>query len=181
MVDTEADAVALFRPRIREKLTPFLDLDDESDESDGLYAEALADGSFLVHTFQPFSAFEDDPDEVLEWLSQFGDAFADIHDDPRGLLVFPDTLEPDAQSYEQVVAAVEHDGIWITNEQNALAPLMELAGKLSADGTRPSSFELGQMLSGLQEQMMSALGEAIGQAEQETAEDDEVPSDKDRK
>lgn len=172
----EADAVAVFRPRIREKLTPFLDLDDENDESDGLYAEALEDGSFLVHTFQPFSAFEEDPDEVLEWLSQFGDALPDVHVDPRGLLVYPDSLEPEGGTYEEIVAAVEEEGIWVSTD-NALGPLMELAGKLATD---PSSFEIGQMLTGLQEQMMSALG-AVIDAEAPEGTDDEPPSSKTRK
>ena len=49
-----ADAVALFRPKNADALRPLLDLDDD-DDSDGLYAEELEDGSFLVHTFQPVS------------------------------------------------------------------------------------------------------------------------------
>jgi hypothetical protein len=175
--EEEADAVAVFRPRVREKLTPFLDLDDENDESDGLYAEALDDGSFLVHTFQPFSAFQDDPDEALEWLSQFGDALPDVHDDPRGLLVFPDSIEPEGRTYDEVVAAVENEAVWVTTE-SALGPLMELAGKLATD---PSSFEIGQMLTGLQEQMMTALGAAVDADASSEDPDDDVPNRKTRK
>src|SRR5688572_23227719 len=99
-----ADAIAVFHPKDPDQLKPFLDLDDESEESDGLYAEALADGTMLVHTFQPFEVFEQNPGEARAWLSQFGAALPDVHDDPRGLLFFPDTYEPNATTYDAVVA-----------------------------------------------------------------------------
>lgn len=108
-----ADAIALFRPRAPEKLKPFLDLDDENEESDGLYAEELEDGAVLVHTFQPFEVFERSPSEAREWLAQFGDALPDVHDDARGLLFFPDTCELDGTTYDAVVAEVSASGLWI--------------------------------------------------------------------
>jgi hypothetical protein len=138
MSDSEADAIALFRPKDRAKLEPFLDLDDESDESEGLYAELLDDGSVLVHTFQPYAAFEESVEARLEWLSQFGSALPDVHDDPRGLLIFPDSLEPSGASYEAVVEEVEEHGMWIA--------------------LQPSSFEIGRLLTNVQEQLFDALG-----------------------
>ena len=88
-----ADAIALFRPRVREKLVPFLDLDEDDEESEGLYAEELEDGSVLVHTFQPFEVFANDPGEGHTWLEQFGDALEEVHDDPRGMLFFIDQMK----------------------------------------------------------------------------------------
>lgn len=108
-----ADAIALFRPSAPEKLKPFLDLDDDKEESDGLYAEELEDGSMLVHTFQPFALFEQNPSEAREWLAQLGDALPDVHDDARGLLFFPDTCEPEGTTYDAVVAEVAPSGVWI--------------------------------------------------------------------
>lgn len=170
-VADEADAVVVLRPRVRETLTPFLDLDDESEDSEGLYAEALDDGSFLVHTFQPFAAFEESESAGIEWLSQFGEALGDIHDDPRGVLVFPDTLEPGGRTYDAVVAEVEHDGIWIMGAESTLpygldaSKLAEIGARLASGdlgGTAggASSFELGQMLTGVQARILDALRSA---------------------
>ena len=69
-----ADAIVVFHPTDPSKLEPFLDLDEESEESEGIYAEKLDDGTYLVHTFQPFDVFLQNPDEALSWLEQFGDA-----------------------------------------------------------------------------------------------------------
>ena len=101
---SDADAVALFRPVRPEALKPFLDLDDQSEESEGIYAEALEDGAFLLHTFQPFALFAESPELAHDWLAQFGDALGEVHDDPRGILFFPDSVEPEATTYAGVVA-----------------------------------------------------------------------------
>ncbi len=180
MPDEEIDAVVLFRPRSAEKLTPFLDLDDDSEEDeDGerLYAEPLEDGSFLVFTFQPYAAFVHDESALHEWLSQFGDALPEIHDDPRGLLFFPDSCEPEGQTYDAVVAEVEEQGIWVALADEALPPdmaaqlaalgvnpehLEQLAGQVLGDPSRagkgPSSFELGRLFEGMQRHVFDALG-----------------------
>lgn len=108
------DAIALFRPKNRSMLEPFLDL-DEGEESDGLYAEPLEDGSFLVHTFQPFEIFVAHPSEARAWLSQFGVALPEVHDDPRGLLFFSEDDEPEeAATYEAVVAEIGDRGLWVS-------------------------------------------------------------------
>lgn len=173
---SDADAVALFRPVRPEALKPFLDLDDESEESEGIYAEALEDGSFLLHTFQPFAVFAASPELAHDWLAQFGDALGEVHDDPRGILFFPDSVEPDATTYAGVVAETADEGIWVSLAAE-LAPdelgaamggldmeaLQAIASQLL--GTTPdgkpapaSSFELAKMFEGMQGQLAEAFG-----------------------
>ena len=138
MADADIDAVALFRPKSAEKLKPFLDLDEEGDEDDeddeGLYAEALEDGSFLVFTFQPYAAFRADEGAARAWLAQFGEALPEIHEDARGLLFFPDSYEPDGRTYDAVVAEVESQGVWMALEGDEHH---DLAGQLAALGLPP--------------------------------------------
>jgi hypothetical protein len=114
------DAVVLFRPKDPNKLRPFLDLDDESDESEGLYAEELDDGSVLVHTFQPYAVFAAHPNEGRSWLGQFGPVLPFVHDDPRGLLFFPEACDPSASTYDEVVLEIGERGTWVP--QKALSP-----------------------------------------------------------
>ncbi|HVH42715.1 MAG TPA: hypothetical protein VM925_10240, partial [Labilithrix sp.] len=146
------------------------------------YAEALDDGSMLVHTFQPYAAFEASPAAGREWLSQFGEALSDVHDDPRGLLFFPDFIEPEGRTYDAVVAEVEGEGIWIPTlasddalpDEDVLASLglpagavppgidiaqlQQLAGQLLGDGGKPAtSFDIGRLLEGMQAQLLEAL------------------------
>lgn len=155
-----SDAIALLRPRDFHALEPFLDLDDDSEESDGLYADVLADGAVLVHTFQPFEAFAASPGEGRAWLSQFGESLPLVHDDPRGVLFFPDDLEPDATTYEAVVEAASGGGVWI----EATAPSEpaeggDLLGKLAASlqfGASPH--DLASAVSAMQKSVLDALG-----------------------
>lgn len=198
--EAEADAVALFRPRSLEALKPFLDLDDESEESDGLYAESLDDGSILVHTFQPYAAFAADEAAASEWLAQFGDALPEVHADPRGLLFFPDTCEPEARTYEDVVREVEAEGTWIATSEVAddlaalglplgalppgvdFAQLQELAAQLVGGGgaggpqAQATSFDIGRMFEGVQQQLMEALGGAGASAETEGSDPEDAPA-----
>ncbi|HVJ90202.1 MAG TPA: hypothetical protein VM580_10400 [Labilithrix sp.] len=188
--DTEVDAVALFRPKSFERLRPFLDLDDESEECNGLYAEMLEDGSVLVHTFQPYAPFEQDPEVALEWLLQFGDALPEVHADPRGMLFFPHTCEPEGQSYDAIVEEVEDDGVWIevvdddedagmVIPADALPPgidigkLQQLAGQLLGGEatTGPlTSFDIGRLFQGVQNELLTAL-ETQGADTLETSEE----------
>jgi hypothetical protein len=107
------DAVALFRPKDPQKLLPYLDLDEDNEQSTGLYAERLEDGAILVHTFQNYAEFVQDPLLGRMWLAQFGADLPFIHDDPRGILFFPDVIEPDPTTYHSVVAQVASDCTWI--------------------------------------------------------------------
>jgi len=170
------DAIALFRPVRAEALKPFLDLDDESEESEGIYAEELEDGSFLLHTFQPFSVFEEGGMDAIQWLAQFGEALPEVHEDPRGILFFPDSIEPEATTYDGVVEEVGDEGSWLSPGDielpeglaNAMqgvdmGALQQLAGQLLGattameQGSAPPE-ELARMLTGLQEQLASTLG-----------------------
>ncbi len=201
-----ADAVAVFRPRDPAKLRPFLDLDDESEESEGLYAEALDDGAMLVHTFQPFEVFAQNPSEAEEWLAQFGDALPDVHDDPRGLLFFPDTCEPESTTYDAVVEEVGDDGVWIATsastgelEEDAepwpigglppidMQSLQAFAGQLlggaEGEGASATSFEVAKLFEGLQQELLQALGTPPMHGEANPAvspEDDEQAARPDR-
>lgn len=175
-----ADAIALVRPRVREKILPFLDLDEGEEESDGIYAEELSDGAFLLHTFQPYEVFANDPDEAATWLEVFGDALPDIHDDARGMLFFPDDVEPDATTYEAVVTEVGERGQWTGGSltldalASAFSPEQLQSLQSLAQGSG-SSFEIGQLLQGVQQQLMDALQSVSdeGEASDDDEDDDE--------
>lgn len=176
------DAVALFRPKSPAALRPYLDLDEESEESDGLYAEELDDGSVLVHTFQPYAAFEASPIEGRAWLAQFGADLPLVHDDERGLLFFPDSAEPSGRTYEAVVAEIASEGIWIpaapltaeeaharevTSLAEGAAPGLDMEGLPAFAQQLFGSMNLGaagapgdmaSMIATLQKQVMGALG-----------------------
>lgn len=156
-----SDAVALFRPSDPDALTPFLDLDEDSEESEGIYAEALEDGAWLLHTFQPFELFAGAPEVAHAWLAQFGPALAEVHADPRGLLFFPDSLEPEAATYEGVVTEIADAGIWVSPSSNDMQLLEAIAGQLfsatGGGGGAASSFEIGRLLGDAQANLFAAL------------------------
>lgn len=173
MSDAEADAVAIFHPVHREALLPFLDLEEDSEDSDGIYAEELEDGSFLLFTFQPYAQFVATPAYGKLWLAQLGEAMSEVHDDPRGVLFFPDTVEPEAQAYAAVVAEVGEKGVFVqpTSADEAAAAiagidpelLQALAAQLlgaSPDGSTspPTPFDIGKLLGGMQAQLMATMG-----------------------
>ncbi len=181
----EIDAVALFRPRRPASLEPYLDLDEDSEQSTGLYAEKLDDGAVLIHTFQEYATFEENPAEGRAWLAQFGDDLGDVHDDPRGVLFFPDRCEPEGRTYDAVVAEVESQGLWVpaaalTAEEQASRdeqgePPLEEAGRPEVDfgslqalteqllgglnlGSVQTPEEATRVLAELQQRIMGALG-----------------------
>jgi hypothetical protein len=188
-----SDAVVLVHPPQREALLPFLDLEDdeseESEESDGIYAEELEDGSFLLYTFQPFSIFADNQDEARTWLAQLGADASMVHDDPRGFLFFPDTVEPEAQSYDGVVAEAANEGIFVMPAGSPLAAaiagidpsllqaladhLLGAAGEGGGDPKEPLPFDIGKLLSGFQGQLLASLGAAGDDEHDEHDEHDE--------
>jgi hypothetical protein len=171
-----SDAVVVLHPIHREALLPFLDLDEDSEDSEGIYAEELEDGSFLLYTFQPYALFAENVGEAHTWLAQLGDDLALMHDDPRGVMFFPDTLEPEAQTYDAVVAEVAGEGMFVPC---ALAPaglaeavagidpklLQAFADQLlggasgggEGGGGAPLPFDIGKMISGFQGQILDSL------------------------
>jgi hypothetical protein len=72
--------------------------------------DPLDDGTVLLSTMQTYgSAFE-----LRTILAHaFGGALADVHDDPRGVLAFPDVCEPKARSYDAIVAEIGSAGVWL--------------------------------------------------------------------
>lgn len=182
LADASPDAVALFRPVRPEALTPFLDLDEESEESKGIYAEALEDGSFLLFTFQPFEAFAEDPAVAHAWLAQFGESLGEIHGDPRGLLFFPDDLDPESTTYDGVVEEVADDALWVPLDggidMNALHALAsQLLGGAGVPGGPggATSFDIGRMFEGMQGHLAEALRLEQGPAEKSGEEDQDDP------
>ena len=197
-----ADAIVVFRPTDPELLKPFLDLDEEDGESAGddgagesagdddrLYAEALDDGAMLVHTFQPYEVFAEHPAEAREWLAQFGEALPFVHDDPRGFLFFPDTVEPESTTYDALVAEVSGEGFFFVpdgidgDDELDLEALQALAGQLlgGAEGAPDASgsFAIGQLFTNMQKQIVDALGiEPVGDGKSPIV-DDEFETDPD--
>jgi hypothetical protein len=64
----------------------------------------------LYHTFDKFSA--SDPDEHALHLRRVLGAALDAHDDPRGIMCFPDVCEPRAGNYAALVDEVWSAGFW---------------------------------------------------------------------
>ena len=68
----------------------------------------LDDGWLLL-----FGRWWDDDDEIaFQIRSALGDAL-DAHDDPRGILVFPDVASPSARTYEGIVRELGDDARWV--------------------------------------------------------------------
>jgi hypothetical protein len=64
----------------------------------------------LYHTFDKFSA--SDPDEHALNLRRVLGVALDAHDDPRGIMCFPDVCEPRAGNYAALVDEVWSAGFW---------------------------------------------------------------------
>ena len=67
---------------------------------------SLDDGTFLMSTYHGFGAFECGE----EWTRKFVTDLAGVHDDSRGVCIFPDILEPRARTLRRrVLDARRHD------------------------------------------------------------------------
>ena len=98
------DAVALLRIR---KLSP---------SPTAFGAERSVDQRGNASLFYTFNRFHGTaPDEHGLALRRVLGSLLDAHDDPRGILFFPDTCEPRAKSYDAVVREVEGAGVWAPN------------------------------------------------------------------
>jgi hypothetical protein len=64
----------------------------------------------LLHTFDRFDPEHAD-EHALALRKLLGPAL-DAHDDPRGVLFFPDVAEPRAKSYEKLVKELGGAGVW---------------------------------------------------------------------
>ena len=67
----------------------------------------------LFNTFNRFDGTA--PDEHALALRRVLGSLLDAHDDPRGILFFPDVCEPGAKSYDAIVREVESAGVWAPN------------------------------------------------------------------
>ena len=104
------DAVAVLRVKSRKLLRERL----ERAQLPASCIEPLDDGSALFSSMARFA--KDGPNEyelrvLLTCL--FGDDLAKIHDDPRGVLVFPDACEPRGRTYDSLVTEVAEAGVWL--------------------------------------------------------------------
>ena len=120
------DAVAVLRGRdLPLPNGPLIQsLDDPSD----LVLRTLEDG-VLVFTLSRFST--DVAQVALALWHSFGDAL-DAHRDPRGVFLFPDVAEPQATTYEGVIAEIGEGGIWVPVAGAAPAKLAAAEGDLAA-------------------------------------------------
>lgn len=94
----------------------------------------LDDGSALLSSMVAFGATATDPFDLRAFLrTAFGDDLSLIHDDPRGVFVFPDAIEPSAQSYDAVIDAVGAAGLWVPAEPLSPAEMLTRLSKLEAE------------------------------------------------
>lgn len=176
-----SDAIVVFHPADPSALEPLLDLDDDASDSPNPFAEKLADGLYLVHTFQPFTDFTDDPESFGTWLEHFAAVLDVVHDDPRGFFVYPDDHEPEATEYAALLeelgdagAFFALDGLDAEDDLGIdLGALGALASQLMPGGVPNGSFEIGQLLQSMQEQIAGALGVSPTRPDQERADDDD--------
>lgn len=170
-----SDAIVVFHPVDASKLEPLLDLDEDSSDSPNPYAEKLDDGTYLVHTFQPFATFTEDPELLGDWLEHFAEVIEVMHDDPRGLFVFPDDVELEAEGYAALVDEVGDRGaFFMLDPEDAIEGLdMDALGAIASQfmqGAAPGgagSFEIGQLIQNMQGQIAEALGVQLPKTDDE--------------
>jgi len=89
--------------RVRDEAALREELAAPDDPERHLLVRYLTDGNVSVFTGHRFD--DTDADFTIRcWLwTQFGVALADIHDDPRGVFVYPGDSRPEASTYEGIV------------------------------------------------------------------------------
>lgn len=127
------NAVALLRPRSLPKLAEHID-PDEARMVDFLY-----DGSVLYRTGIAYPPMTFDELIARAWLTGFGDDLAELHDDPRGVLFFPESLRLRGCSYREIVREVGYAGIWVRASTLSLEEQYEQHVALTWDIKRYSS------------------------------------------
>jgi hypothetical protein len=153
------DAVALLRPRSRTMLRKRL---KAARRAAPPTLRPLDDGAVLWFTHVRFGTTNRHQLALRAMLTDLlGDDPASVHDDPGGVLFFPDVCEPQARSYAGVVAEVEDAGVWIptkplTPEQREAfeADLVAEVNRLLAD---PAALE-AEMTARLQRAQSITLG-----------------------
>jgi hypothetical protein len=75
----------------------------------------LKDGAALYRTLHRFGWFEAEPSEARDALEDL----AGVHDDERGLFLFPDVCEPSARTYAKIIEEIGDAGVWLALDQSA--------------------------------------------------------------
>lgn len=105
------DAVAVLRVRSRKALRACLEAARVSPSS----VVPLDDEAVLFSTHVRFGRTAGDHTSLRLLLARvFGEGLARIHDDPQGVLFYPDVCEPQARTYDGVVAEVQGAGTWVS-------------------------------------------------------------------
>jgi hypothetical protein len=97
--------------------------------------DPLDDDAVLLSTLEPFGADRAATTFELRTLlaRTFGTTLEEIHDDPRGVLAFPDVCEPSARTYEGVAAEVGGAGVWLPLEPPSHAEMLERMTAMLSD------------------------------------------------
>lgn len=83
---------------------------------DAARIEHLGPDACAVSLFDKHLGLEVRPTQAAALLqSVLGDALA-LHDDPRGVLLYPDVAEPRSAKYEALVASLEDASFWVESE-----------------------------------------------------------------
>jgi hypothetical protein len=127
----------------------------------------------LVFTSAPFGA---DPDEVALALRHLLGDTLDLHEDDRGVLVFPDVSEIRSTTYDGVIAEVGDGAMWApilaadavpdrwagappgSLEQLVASAMVAMGGDLRTEIERAMAAGDADRLAGLQERMAAAFG-----------------------
>jgi len=104
------DAVAVLRVRSRALLRERLQAADMRENA----IEPLVDGAAKLSTYLRYPRNEEEQHALCAFLTGvFGEDLPRIHDDPRGVLFFPDITEPRATTYDALVEEVRGAGLWL--------------------------------------------------------------------
>lgn len=101
--------------------------------------DVLYDGAVLYRTGMAYPPMTFDELIARAWLTGFGDDLEDLHDDPRGVLFFPDTLRVKGSTYREIVREVSYAGIWVQASTLSLEEQYEQHMALTMDIKRYSS------------------------------------------
>lgn len=82
-------------------------------DADALHVDNLEDGSVAIATRLRFT--DRDVDFAIRWWldEHFGERLKDVHDDPRGVFVYPDICEPTSRTYADILKELASAGHFI--------------------------------------------------------------------
>ena len=130
------DAMALLRVRSRTLLRERLER-GVLGARDVRRLEPLADGNVVWPTLVRFPRSNEDKESLASWLSErLGPDWEAVHDDVRGVFVYPDIIEPQAETYQAIIDELAEVGSWAlspdTLEPPVSPPLSSPAGAVLA-------------------------------------------------